>query len=732
MPSPRLREPASAGRRRGTLIASAPAAAPEPSAAHLLLRSWPGRLFLVSAALKLVVAVVRLMGEVPQFVGILSTAATVGLLVSLSYFLWRLFVLMKRRLLWRVRRKLILSYIFIGVVPALLIFGFFLLGAGAIAMNVSAYLFRDGYDDLLADVRLMAQSAAAEIGRDPAAAKEIVDRNQRDGRKRHPRLTVMFLPAAAVSALKPVPEGEDVRRPTRLPRWIRPDGFTGAVAIRRPDAPGEADLLVRAVIPAQGPGGRPGVVIADVPMDAEVLDSLRDTTGVSGSETVSLAVPTDRGGLAVVGIVRGQAATDERFALFSRSVAYLDSYDWKTGTLSRAVISLTYRLSDLFQQLSRAQFLGGGMTIYNFILLFLIIVGVLFLIIQIAALVMGLALARSITSSIHELFTGTERVRQGDFAHRINISTKDQLGELADSFNQMTGSIENLLQTAAEKKRLEEELRIARQIQMSLLPRGPLEIPGLGVTALCVPAREVGGDYYDFFPLGDDRIGVLIADVAGKGTSAALYMAELKGVVMALSQRHQSPREMLIEVNRILTDNLDSRSFITMTYAVLDLARGVMTYCRAGHTPLIFLRGPASAAPGAEVLTPSGMVVGLRIFGAAAKFEELLEEEQMDLNAGDIIVLYTDGITEAMNAESDLFGESRLSRIVEEHGHLDSGELRERIVREIEAFVGGAEQHDDMTMILLKVERSFAGATRDLAVRGAEFPPSPAGFGGPP
>ena len=139
------------------------------------------------------------------------------------------------------------------------------------------------------------------------------------------------------------------------------------------------------------------------------------------------------------------------------------------------------------------------MTLGEAILVILAIVAVLFLIIQGVALVMGLALARSITSSIHELFMGTERVRQGDFTHRINIKTKDQLGELAESFNQMTGSIENLLQTAAEKKRLEEELRIARQIQMSLLPRGPLDVPGLGVTALCVPAREVGGDYYDFF-----------------------------------------------------------------------------------------------------------------------------------------------------------------------------------------------------------------------------------------
>ncbi len=336
--------------------------------------------------------------------------------------------------------------------------------------------------------------------------------------------------------------------------------------------------------------------------------------------------------------------------------------------------------------------------------LLLVLVAVLFLIIEFVALVMGLALARSITSSIHELFMGTERVRHGDFTHRINIRSNDQLGELAGSFNQMIGSIENLLQTAAEKKRLEEELRIARQIQMSLLPRGPLDVPGVAITALCVPAREVGGDYYDFFPLAQDRLGVLIADVSGKGTSAALYMAELKGLVLSLSQIYQSPRQLLLEVNRIISENLDSRSFITMTYAVLDLDAGVMTYARAGHTPLIHLRGGADRS-GVEVLVPSGMVLGLRIPGAESKFAELLEEDRIQLGTGDVIVLYTDGITEAMNADSDLFGDTRLSRIVEEHGHLESGELRERILREIEAFVGPADQHDDMTMILMKIDR---------------------------
>ena len=125
------------------------------------------------------------------------------------------------------------------------------------------------------------------------------------------------------------------------------------------------------------------------------------------------------------------------------------------------------------------------------------IVGVLFLVIQVVAFVMGLALARSITGSVHELFAGTERVRRGDFTHKIPIRSRDQLGELAESFNSMTASIEDLLQQKAEKERLEQELRIARNIQMSLLPQGALAMPGVSLTAHCEPAREVGGDYYD-------------------------------------------------------------------------------------------------------------------------------------------------------------------------------------------------------------------------------------------
>ena len=680
---------------------------PEP-ARELLLRSWPGRLFIVAAAVKLLVAGIRLFAEPPAFLRVLSTTATVALAIALLYFIVRLFLLVKRRLLWRVRRKLILSYIFIGVVPALLILGFFLVGAVVLSMNVSAYVFKDGYDEIVRDAASLAEAAVADVSRTPANVKQTIARVQQNGAAAFnlPALSMEFVPEGTGDRIVAGDWDHIPAPPATMPGWLKKtsSGWQGSIAVPDRDRPDRTMLVARSVRHVSTAKGRLGQVIVDVPIDDAMIDRLQEKTGVKAGE-VKVATRDDEPMpvLTLTNDGSGDAAS-----LFRHTVLFFDAIDWDTGEPRRAAVSMTYELQRLYSQIAAAQSSGPSTARSPSDALFvvLLVVAVLFLIIQIAALTMGFALARSITSSIHELFMGTERVRQGDFTHRIEIDTKDQLGELAGSFNQMTGSIENLLQTAAEKKRLEEELRIARQIQMSLLPRGPLEMPGLGVTALCVPAREVGGDYYDFFRLGHDRLGVLIADVSGKGTSAALYMAELKGLMLSLSEIYQSPRELLLEVNRILAENLDSRSFITMLYAVLDLKRGVMTFARAGHTPLIYL--PASGPRGVQVLTPNGMVVGLRIEGAEQKFAELLEEEQIVLGVGDVIVFYTDGITEAMNDAQDLFGESRLTQIVQEHGHLASGELRERILREIEAFVGTADQHDDMTMILIKVERAAA------------------------
>jgi len=472
-------------------------------------------------------------------------------------------------------------------------------------------------------------------------------------------------------------------------------------------ADGETRLFVRAVALPEGPRPRFAVVL-DVPIDAAFQERLLEEIGVGLRQ---VAVTTDAGGPMPMLGRPGTAPADGPASggWQPPGVASVIYTDWASGTAGHAALTLDVNIRDMYARLSTPRVGSENITFGQALLLTIAAVGALFLIIQFVALLMGLALARSITGSIHELFVGTERVRLGDFAHQIKVTARDQLGELADSFNSMTARLGQLLVEMAEKKRLEEELRIARNIQMSLLPQHPpASMPGVTLTALCHPAREVGGDYYDFLPLGPNQLGLLIADVSGKGTSAALYMAELKGLMLSLTQIHRSPRELLIAANRIISANLDSRSFITMTYAVLDLDARTMTWSRAGHTPLIHLPAGAGLSH-AKVLVPDGLVLGLKLDNGE-RFSALLEEVSIPLVPGDLFMLFTDGLSEQMNPGEELFGEARLGELIEQHRDLPFDELRERIVREVRAFAAGAAQHDDMTFILLRIEDVPEGA----------------------
>jgi sigma-B regulation protein RsbU (phosphoserine phosphatase) len=697
-----------------------------------LLHTLPGRAIVIGFAIKLAVWLTGVaLGGVPAFLAVVDTVAGLAAAVGLTYFGVRLIVLAKRRLLWRVRRKLILSYVFIGFVPALLLVAFSLLCGFLLFYNFSSYLVQSRLRALSEQARFFAQSTALEIqrggGRDVA---NIINRRQANGGSQYPDMSFAVVPveracdapadtARAGPAFQIPNAGFQIQTsgpwthldpPRTVPDWIECGGFSGVFAYshhRVVDTP-EADthVLVRGVAFPDSP--RPGyAVVVDILVNDAIRHQLRRETGVELKNVIAAEPHTAKDARPLAGHDGGDAHMVSALAapgILGALPSLMEYRDWATGAAGILTVTTALSVAELYDNISFAE--GGvGRTFGQGLLLVLFVIGALFLIIEAMALIAGFALAKSLTGSVHELFTGTERVRQGDFTHKIAVKTEDQLGELAVSFNSMTASIEDLLRQAAEKKRLEEELRIAHEIQMSLLPQGPLLMPGLSVTALCVPAREVGGDYYDFLPLGDQRVGVLIADVSGKGTSAALYMAELKGLVLSLSEIHSSPRDLLIAANRIISHHLDARSFITMTYAVIDLRARTMTYARAGHTPLIYV--PGSCAAGAErqvqILVPDGMVVGLKLDNGEM-FERHLVEETIPLQAGDLYLLFTDGISEAMNARDDLFGEARLGRLVEAHAHLPSEELRERMLREIAAFVGDAPQHDDMTMILVKVD----------------------------
>jgi phosphoserine phosphatase RsbU/P len=721
---------------------------------HALFRTLPGRAIVIGLAVKIAVFVLQaLVGTLPLFVGVVDTVASIALAVGGSVFLARGLTLARRRLLWRVRRKLIISYIFIGFIPAILLVAFALLGALLLFSNFSSYLVQARLTALADRAESIAKTTALEIQRagsrdlsgiaeqrEAAAAREFegaslavvrmtrpcsrtssVDRQQLAADRR----ASTERPLAAAG-----PWGH-VDPPGEVPGWIGCDGFKGLLALASSSettgttAPSTASgptlsingrevslddpsaathMLIRAL--AYPDGAEPTyAVIVDLLVGEQIRRQFRDETGVELTRVAAL--PIDDSNVRPIEPRTGFAPPETTAATIAAlplpSFSFLQYRDWTTGLTGPLVASMQISIGEIYDRISAAQGLIGRRSFGQGLLLLLMLIGILFLIIEFVALVAGLALARSITGSVHELFAGTERVRQGDFTHKIDISAKDQLGELAESFNSMTASIEDLLRQAAEKKRLEEELRIAHEIQMSLLPQGPLRMPGMTVTALCVPAREVGGDYYDFLPLDAHRVGVLIADVSGKGTSAALYMAELKGLVLSLSRIHTSPRDLLIMANRIIAEHLDARSFITMTYAVVDMRARTMTYARAGHTPLIYLPGTEHSDRRIRILTPDGMVLGLKL-DRGEMFERLLEEQTIPLSAGDLYLFFTDGISEAMNAGDDCFGEQRLATLIEEHAHLAADELRERVLREIKSFVGDAPQHDDMTMILLKVD----------------------------
>ncbi len=704
------------------------------------MHTLPGRLIVIGIAIRFVIlAFAAIVSPLPTFFAVVDTVAALAIAVGALYFVVRLFIAAKRRLLWRVRRKLILSYIFVGFVPTILIVVFFLLGGFLLFYNLSSYLVETRLRALSDEARFLARSAALEIqragGRDAAA---IVGGRQANAAQQFPGMSIAIVPVArtcgqpggqdtpaAAGAITAVGPWMHTDPPPTVPAWIACSGFGGLLAYSHPtSAPDpETHLLVRAAAFPDSP--RPGyAVVVDLPITDEVTRRLRNETGVELRHVSVVPDPTGKRTIAALPGRDGADGTGARTEAVASGrldqVAYIDVRDWITGNSGQVTVQIKLSIGEIWAQISGEKAQRGERTVGSALLLLLGAIGLLFLIIEALALIAGLALAKSITGSIHELFVGTSRVRQGDFTHKIPVKSDDQLGELTDSFNTMTASIEDLLRQAAEKKRLEEELRIAREIQMSLLPQGPLLMPGLSVTALCVPAREVGGDYYDYFPIDDHRVGILIADVSGKGTSAALYMAELKGLMLSLSQIHTSPRQLMITANGIIADNLDARSFITMTYAVVDLFNRTMTYARAGHTPLMYLPGAGCTdARGIQVLVPDGLVLGLKL-DTGEMFERLLEESTIKLNAGDLFVFYTDGISEAMNEGDDCFGENRLGQLVEEHAHLASAELRERILREIEAFVGDAPQHDDMTMILLKIDEVGAAAATIVAAHSAE------------
>lgn len=292
----------------------------------------------------------------------------------------------------------------------------------------------------------------------------------------------------------------------------------------------------------------------------------------------------------------------------------------------------------------------------------------------------------------------------GDIIGLLNVTKqqayafdKDAMNVLSAFADMVSVAIENsnLIRESIVKERMQQELLVAQEMQRSLLPQQLPASPRFEIAARSLPAFEVGGDYFDVMPLNETHIGVVVGDVSGKGVSAALYMAQLKGIFQALTSADTlSTRDILIRMNTPLCLSMERKSFISLLYAILDTEHGVLTYSRAGHCPLLHVRNGQ-----AHYLQPGGMALGL---DDGIRFSTTLREEQLELEDDDILVMYTDGITEARNPGDEEFQYERLTRAVTANATGSAGEILDAIVADVHTYSARADAEDDMTLLVLR------------------------------
>jgi serine phosphatase RsbU (regulator of sigma subunit) len=257
-------------------------------------------------------------------------------------------------------------------------------------------------------------------------------------------------------------------------------------------------------------------------------------------------------------------------------------------------------------------------------------------------------------------------------------------------------AIENstLIRESIVKERMEQELLVAQQMQRSLLPQTLPSSPRFEIAASSIPAYEVGGDYYDVLPLDAVHIGFVVGDVSGKGVSAALYMAQVKGIFQSLSGYGASTRDILIRMNTPLCHSMERKSFISLLYAVLNTETGVLSFSRAGHCPLLHVRSGNSS-----YLRPEGMALGL---DGTERFASSLQEESIQLEADDIVVMYTDGVTEARNPQDEEFQYARLAETVFNSVSEPPEQILRAILHRVRTYSEREEAEDDITVLVLR------------------------------
>ena len=607
--------------------------------------------------------------------------------------LLRLGVRLARRMIWRLRNRLILAYVFIAVVPMLMLAVLTLAGAWVVSGQIAAYLLSVEMNRRTASLQMAAASLARAA---PQVRAEAVRRAGFFIRDRFRGAEILLKDE----------QGREVRYPENaaLPHPHEGHGDTAGLLIRD----GRFYLWAHN-------GGRNSEVVITVPVTHAFLQGLAPGLGAIqltpfsiGAEGVramdaSLHPPLEDEPQAAAAAVPQPANLLDLPLKWGVS---LPASVWDDPQKPATVfLGVATRISGPLRVMFSVDTSSGGPTMLILFSTALIV----FFLVEIGSVWIGVSLSRTITSAVNDLYEATVRIRTGDLGHRIQVAGNDQLAELGTSFNIMAGNLERLLQAEKERQRLQAELEIAREVQAQLLPKPIRAFGSLRIASVCNAARMVSGDYFDYQPLNDAQLALALGDVAGKGISAALLMATLQsamrsqlrqcmeaaeaaaaGMGAGYGPQRISTARLVSNLNQQLYASTAPEKYATFFFSIYDESSGELAYTNAGHLPPLLVRG-GEVRP----LDTNGTVVGCF---ASARYGE----SRLRLEPGDLLVCCTDGVTEPENAYGEMFGEQRLCALLAEHAALDVEEIGRRIVEEVTRWTASTELQDDLTMLLIR------------------------------
>jgi sigma-B regulation protein RsbU (phosphoserine phosphatase) len=622
--------------------------------------------------------------------GILEWIGMGGILISLLYYGWQLFGWVRRKLLWKVRNKLIISFSFVGLIPVIILACIAWLSITLIFRQLSVVYLHNEFEQItrvlsentshvvlryyqserygqlrLSDLVKQEQAAFHEVT--PGLRKTVFSLLKRNAEKE----------TTSYSLIATYPEDAPKLDNLMVPHWAR-EGFDGIVS--------DSDqIYFRSLLPVKHRGAE-YVVFVDLPLDESVSEFIRDRTSIDFGLI-------DRSEFSAPAI--SEFFSEGKFFNI-RWADILEPLNWENQvnalTLDYGIV-LEVPLAALFQHYF-TQGSGFGAAVLAIIGFF----GLVFIVVEVSSVLIGVVIARTITRSIYNIGEGARNIESGNFDYRIPSSNRDQLDAMATTFNRMSESVVELMNEVSDKERLEKEIEIAREVQTHLFPRELPSHPRLDIAATCLPARRVSGDYYDFIPYRDQWLDVIIADISGKGISAALLMASLQSsirshvVYQADGSNGADPVATATEaINRQLYRHTSPDKFATLVMSRIDTKSLTLTYCNAGHNPPMIVSGGKMSR-----MTVGGMVAGL--------FDHpKYEESELQLNAGDLVVYYTDGVVEAEDPRGEQFEDERLEELLLENAFLTADDIRSLILSEVSSWSRGEEQKDDVTVVVLKV-----------------------------